>query len=739
MQVAYDQITLNRLSEAISEAEKRKNPKVEPEHLLGVDLASKTSSLLSLCRSALVDVRQVRWLIQQRLAGLPVESSRAGNNPPKFSKRFTRYIELAEQKVRKAHHASLTLAILLDKILADFSDALARDLHELGLFAFESRAPEPAELCTRQEHAGKSVPKDVLEELCIDLTRLAEEGKIDPVIGRDKEIQEVWIQLNHRGLKNALLLGDPGVGKTAIVEGLALNTVAGKVPGLEGKRILSLDAASLLAGTSYRGELEKRLKTLIEALERNRDGYILFVDEIHNLVGGGEPNIMNLLKPSLARGSIQLIGATTEEEFKRYFEKDEAAIRRLGKIRVNEPSKEDVRRILENLKPIYEEHHQVAYTDNALDAIISLSDHHLCDLRFPDKAIKVLDKSGAQISVSRGLRETTRITVTENDIRGVISMMAGIPLSRLSVEPEQVMARISRTLKNSVVGQNSAIEEIIVQVDSIIRESRVCPKPPSVLLFVGPEGVGKRYCAKLLANELFGNGHRMIQVPTFHLQGEQADVWLTGAKPGFIGHDRGGFLSEKVKRYPHSIVFIDKADTIHPNAKALLAEIMESGEIIDAKGGPTRIDQCIFILAVAADSFPRPKQSIKTAMWPYLGAISEHVKGIIPFQPIGNEHIRRLSDVLLDRLLAGRRNGVHDFRLHLTEVSRQRIADNGWAAGNAVHCLEDYLQRKLVAPLKLTSIGTGKKPRLTVTIDYSEGRGFFAVMASEAKAVPAPQ
>ena len=498
--------------------------------------------------------------------------------------------------------------------------------------------------------------ENVLEKYGRDIVKNVKDNKVDPVIGRDEEIASITRILSRKTKNNPVLIGEPGVGKTAIVEGLAQRIVKGDVPNsLKDKTIWELDLGALIAGAKYRGEFEERLKKVLKEIKDSNGKIILFIDEIHTIVGAGStPGSMdaaNILKPALSRGEIQCIGATTLDEFRKSIEKDGALERRFQKVLVEPTTKEETLMILQNIKDRYEEHHNVTYTDDAIKACVTLSDRYISDRCLPDKAIDVMDEAGSRIHISNipvsvemeeqeakienvkrlkniavseckyelaadyrdqeaNLQEEynqmrmewernisqKRIIINELEIAEVISMMTGIPVQRIGETESAKLKTMSSSLQDSVIGQNEAINKIVKS----IQRSRIGLKDPNkpigTFLFLGPTGVGKTYLAKKLAEFLFGTSDALIRIDMSEYMEKHTVSRMVGAPPGYIGHDEGGQLTEKVKRKPYSILLLDELEKAHSDVFNILLQVMDEGRLTDSNGVTVDFKNTIIIM-----------------------------------------------------------------------------------------------------------------------------------------------
>jgi ATP-dependent Clp protease ATP-binding subunit ClpC len=565
------------------------------------------------------------------------------------------YIEAKNFKNDVIGTEHLLLSILKEKdslaaqILLTFNIDYAGCYNELeNILAGKPTMPTP-------KQAPKKTKTPALDHFGRDLTQLALDGKLDPIIGRVKEIQRVAQVLSRRKKNNPVLIGEPGVGKTAIAEGLALRIVQKKVSRvLHNKRVVALDMGSIVAGTKYRGQFEERMKAIMTELEKAED-VILFIDELHTIVGAGGASgsldASNMFKPALARGELQCIGATTLDEYRMYIEKDGALERRFQKVMIEATTAEETLDILHSVKDRYEEHHHVIFDDKAIYAIINLSERYITDKNFPDKAIDVLDETGSRVHLDniivpkeildleaeieairsekeslaklqdferaaklrdqeRNLveqlndardrwensEESRTATVTEDDIAAVVSMMTGIPTQRIAVSESKKLIDMSQKLKKRVVGQNDAIESI----SKAIRRARAGLKDPNrpigSFIFLGPTGVGKTYLAKQLAEYLFESSNALIRVDMSEYMEKFTVSRLMGSPPGYVGYEEGGLLTEKVRRHPYSVVLLDEIEKAHPDVFNLLLQVMDDGTLTDSLGHKVDFKNTILIM-----------------------------------------------------------------------------------------------------------------------------------------------
>ncbi|MFJ6466532.1 ATP-dependent Clp protease ATP-binding subunit [Streptomyces sp. NPDC091387] len=499
--------------------------------------------------------------------------------------------------------------------------------------------------------AGKQ-PSTTLDEFGRDLTEEAKAGRLDPVVGRAEEIEQTIEILSRRSKNNPVLIGEPGVGKTAIVEGLAQSIVAGEVPeSLKGKRVVSLDMSGMVAGAQYRGQFEERLKKVIEDVQEAGGDIILFIDELHTVVGAGATgegamDAGNMLKPALARGELHVVGATTIDEYRKHIEKDAALERRFQPVLIPEPSVEETVQILEGLRDAYEAHHQVRFADGALTAAAELSDRYISDRFLPDKAIDLMDQAGARVrlrSAGRSTEVVSRedrlaklrrekdqavageefdrasdlkrqiaevegelagveerregvVSVTASDIADIVSRSTGIPVSQLTASEKEKLLGLEEQMHDRIVGQNEAV----TAVSEAVRRNRAGMgdpnRPVGSFLFLGPTGVGKTELAKTLAELLFGDADRMIRFDMSEFQEKHTVARLVGAPPGYVGYDEAGQLTEKVRRKPYSVVLFDEVEKAHPDVFNTLLQILDDGRLTDAQGRTVDFRHCVVIM-----------------------------------------------------------------------------------------------------------------------------------------------
>lgn len=441
--------------------------------------------------------------------------------------------------------------------------------------------------------------KEIPEEFGYDLTKAAAEGKLDPVVGRETEISRVIEILGRRKKNNPILIGEPGVGKSAIVEGIALRIASGEIsPVIAKKKIISLDIAAVVAGTKYRGDFEKRLKNIISTASNDPD-LILFIDEFHTIVGAGGAqgslDAANMLKPALARGEIQCIGATTMDEFRKIIEKDGALDRRFQKIVIESTNIEQSISILSKLKNNYEEFHNVNYTADAIESCVRLTDRYIADKSLPDKAIDAMDEAGSMVRIKTGGKQF-QATVTEDDIATVVSKMTGIPVNRIAEPEGSRIIKMRAELRTRIIGQDDAVDMVVNAIQRNRAGLKDPGRPIGSFLFFGPTGVGKTKLAKCLAEYLFDSEENIVRIDMSEYMEKFSVSKLIGAPPGYVGYEDGGRLSERVKRKPYCVVLLDEIEKAHPDIFNLLLQVLDDGMLTDSEGYTVSFRNTILIM-----------------------------------------------------------------------------------------------------------------------------------------------
>ncbi len=555
---------------------------------------------------------------------------------------------------------------------------------------------------------------DCLSKYCINLNEMALAKKIDTLIGREVEIERVIEILCRRNKNNPLIVGEPGVGKTAIVEGLSsLIATANITKTLKETVIYSLDMGALVAGTKYRGDFEERLKQVINNIQKLPSA-ILFIDEIHTIIGAGSNNggsldASNLLKPMLARGTLRCIGSTTFKEYQNYFEKDAALARRFQKIVIDEPSLELAIQMLKGLKSFYEIHHNVVYEDKALEAAVILSDRYINDRRLPDKAIDVMDEAGAHIKLNKKAPQD-KITITESDIENIIAKIAHIPSKTISQDELEKILRLEEELKAHIFGQDLAIEELVNAIKLSKAGLRDHDKPIGCYLFSGPTGVGKTKLAKTLAKALSMELHRFDMSEYME---KHSISRLIGSPPGYVGFDQGGLLTDEVRNSPHSIVLLDEIEKAHPDIHNILLQLMDYGKVTDNNGISVNFCNTIVILTTNAGAasvnknnmgFNELKQIVSNSK-----ESNEHINhtfspefrnrldAIIEFNPLSEEAIIKIVNQYFEKL----ENQLSDKNISITvdNKAKEYLSDIGFDTYRGARELERIIDKKIKQPL----------------------------------------
>ena len=678
------------------EAERTECDNVSPEHLLLGILRQNVSKATRMMYKVQPDLLSLKRHLEKvarerKVATVP------DRNSLELNREATRLMRLSVLEARAQHSEEVDTEHLLRAMLKDQGSPIQQLLEEHGLTRenvygdvkdgysqmddedeseksdgqFETSGSIDKESSTLTMKKSSKSGTPVLDNFCTDLTAKARKGELDPVVGREKEMERVAQILSRRKKNNPILIGEPGVGKSAIVEGLAQRIVERKVARqLWGKRILTLDMASMVAGTKFRGQFEERVRNLLQELEANPD-VIIYIDEIHTIIGaGGSQGSMdaaNMLKPALARGQMQCIGATTIDEFRKTIEKDGALDRRFQKIIVAQSTAEETLQILYRLRPAYEKHHNVQYTDEALDACVRLTQRYVSDRSFPDKAIDAMDESGARMHIfnipanmeidnletelrdieerknmaiksqnyeaAADLRdelqmkseqleqlqrawveeqEQNHTLVTEDTVAQVVSIMTGIPAHRIGDEENTRLRQLHKNLHDCVVGQDEAVQKVA----RAIQRSRVGLKDPNrpigTFLFVGPTGVGKTYLTKRLAVEMFGSEASLIRIDMSEYGEKHTVSRMMGAPPGYVGYEEGGQLTERVRRKPYSIVLLDEIEKAHPDVFNILLQVMDEGRLTDGNG--TTIDFRNTIIIMTSNSGTRQIKDFGTGI-----------------------------------------------------------------------------------------------------------------------------
>jgi ATP-dependent Clp protease ATP-binding subunit ClpA len=572
--------------------------------------------------------------------------------------------------------------------------------------------PEQREQRSEQANEGdkdKKKKESALDAYCVNLNRKARDGRIDPLIGREAEVQRTIQILCRRQKNNPLLVGDPGVGKTAIAEGLALKIVRGEVPEvLEDATVFSLDMGTLLAGTRYRGDFEERLKQVMKEIEQHPKA-IMFIDEIHTVIGagatsGGAMDASNLLKPALASGSLRCIGSTTYKEYRQYFEKDRALVRRFQKIDVNEPSVPDTIEILKGLKPYFEEFHKLRYTNDAIKAAVELSARYIHDRKLPDKAIDVIDETGAsQMLVAEAKRKKT---IGVKEIEAAVATMARIPAKTVSKDDAEVLRNLETTLKRTVYGQEKAIEALSSSIKLARAGLRDGEKPIGCYLFAGPTGVGKTEVARQLSSSL---GVELVRFDMSEYMERHTVSRLIGAPPGYVGFDQGGLLTDQIDQHPHCVLLLDEIEKAHPDLFNILLQVMDHGKLTDNNGKQVDFRNVILIMTTNAGAADMAKNAYGFTRQKREGDDTEAINKLfapefrnrldatISFGHLPKTVVARVVDkfvLQLEAQLADR-----NVTIELSDEAREWLVENGYDEAMGARPMARLIQQTIKTPL----------------------------------------
>lgn len=588
-----------------------------------------------------------------------------------------------------------------------------------------------------QPNVGKVGATTALDKYGHDLTKQAQAGKLDPVVGREVEIERVVQILSRRKKNNPILIGEPGVGKSAIVEGLALRIVGNEAGALAGKRIITLDVASMVAGTTYRGQFEERMKAVLQELQRHPE-VILFIDEIHTIIGAGNAqgslDAANILKPALARGEVQCIGATTTNEYRTSIEKDGALERRFQKVVVRPTTPEETLSILNRLSEHYAEYHYVVYPEETLQAAVSLAERYLTDRAFPDKAIDVMDEAGARAHARAkavGDEPQEPYTITVDDIASVVSMMSGVPVQRVQKAETERLRTMDETLRKRVIGQDESVDTIV----RAIRRSRLGLRDPrrpiGTFFFLGPTGVGKTYLAQCLAEEMFGSRDAVIRFDMSEYMEKHTVSLLVGAPPGYVAHEDGGKLTEAVRRKPYSIVLFDEIEKAHPDIFNILLQVMDEGRLTDRQGHVVDFRNTIIILTSnvgtrqlkefgAGIGFGVSDMDTKTSNQMLLKALQKtfppeflnRIDNVITFQPLTRDALARIVNIEVALLQERLRKTGH--QLVLTPEATTQLAEKAYDPQNGARPVKRAIQTYLEDPLTDVLLAHPQQKRITI-------------------------
>mgnify|MGYP001177171216 FL=1 len=734
------------LHRALSLATERSHEYATLEHLL-LALTDDQDSMAVL-RACGVDVEQLKQDLTEFIDGELNNLVSPKLAEPKPTASFQRVVQRAAIHVQSSGREEVTGANVL---VAIFSEREAHAVYFLQIhdmtrldavnYISHGIAKVPgfsqskgADGVDQDSGEDKVVQKgsEALDAYCVNLNKKAIAGKIDPLIGRENEIERTIQVLCRRTKNNPLYVGDPGVGKTAIAEGLARRIVKEEVPEvLIGHTIYALDMGALLAGTRYRGDFEERLKAVLNELEETDDS-ILFIDEIHTVIGagatsGGSLDASNLLKPSLQSGTLRCMGSTTYKEYRGYFEKDRALVRRFQKIDVYEPSVEDAVKILRGLKPYYEEHHSVRYTAEAVRQAVELSARYIHDRKLPDKAIDVMDEVGA----SRMLlpENKRRKTITVKDVETVIAKMARIPPKTVSRDDKKTLENLERDLKTMVFGQDKAIYAISSAIKLARAGLREPEKPIGSYLFSGPTGVGKTEVARQLARSM---GIELVRFDMSEYMERHTVSRLIGAPPGYVGFDQGGLLTDAIDQQPHSVLLLDEIEKAHPDLFNILLQVMDHGKLTDHNGKSIDFRNVVLIMTTNAGAAELTKQAIGFEREDRAGDDEEAIEkmfspefrnrleAVIGFANLSHEVMSRVVDKFVMELEA--QLSDRDVTIELTDAAREWLAKKGYSKNFGARPLARVIQEHIKMPLSEELLFGELTKGGTVRVSITDGK-----------------
>jgi ATP-dependent Clp protease ATP-binding subunit ClpA len=761
------------LHRALALAGERHHEYATLEHLLlSLIDDSDAAAVMRACNVELEALRKnLVQYIDSELENLVVES----NEEAKPTAGFQRVVQRAVIHVQSSGRDEVTGANVLVAIFAERESHAAFFLQEQDMTRYDavnyishgiakrpglsdsSRTPrgsdedgESRESKDQKEGSENKKKEAALEAYCVNLNRKARDGRIDPLIGREAEVQRTIQVLCRRQKNNPLLVGEPGVGKTAIAEGLAHKIVRGAVPEvLANATVFALDMGALLAGTRYRGDFEERLKQVMKEIEQHKDA-ILFIDEIHTVIGagatsGGAMDASNLLKPALAQGVLRCIGSTTYKEYRQYFEKDRALVRRFQKIDINEPTVADAIEILKGLKPYFEDFHKIRYTSEAVKAAVELSARFIHDRKLPDKAIDVIDETGASQMLQPEAKRKKTIGVKE--IEAAIATMARIPPKAVSKDDAEVLQHLEDTLKRVVYGQNAAISALASAIKLARAGLRDPEKPIGCYLFSGPTGVGKTEAARQLAQSL---GVELIRFDMSEYMERHTVSRLIGAPPGYVGFDQGGLLTDAIDQHPHCVLLLDEIEKAHPDLFNILLQIMDHGKLTDHSGKQIDFRNVILImttnagaqdLAKSAYGFHRSKregddrEAIDRLFAP---EFRNRLDAIVPFSRLPPEVIAQVVDKFILQLEA--QLADRNVTIELADEARAWLVKNGYDEAMGARPMARVIQTEIKTPLAdevlFGRLKNGGVVRVVVTGDESGAKKKLGFVYPEGPAQP---
>ncbi len=836
MEAKFSQRVKDVISFSREEALRLGNDFIGVEHLLLGLIREGDGKAIAVLHEFHLDLKMIRKEIEQNLAkssGAAIGKQNLTNIP--LVKQAERVLKLTYLEAKLYKSPMIGTEHLLLSILKNEDSAACSILNKYGVIyenvKDELESMKDDEITPRAEFPGgaeedagneesfssqrKADPKSktpVLDNFGRDLTKMAEAGRLDPIVGREKEIERVSQILSRRKKNNPILIGEPGVGKSAIAEGLALRIVQRKVSRvLFNKRIVSLDLASLVAGTKYRGQFEERMKAVMQEIEKNPD-VILFIDEIHTIIGAGGASgsldASNMFKPALARGEMQAIGATTLDEYRQYIEKDGALERRFQKVIIEPTSAGETVQILNNIKERYEDHHSVTYTEDAIEACVRLTERYITDRHLPDKAIDALDEVGSRVHLTNinvpqeildieekieGLKDEkneviksqqyekaaelrdnerklqeqlevakkkwedeskeNRVSVTEEHVAEVVSMMSGVPVTRISESETGRLANLAQDIRGKVIGQDEAVEKVVKAIQRNRAGLKDPNKPIGSFFFLGPTGVGKTQLAKVLAKSLFESKDSLIRIDMSEYMEKFSISRLVGAPPGYVGYEEGGQLTEKVRRKPYSIILLDEIEKAHPDVFNLLLQALDDGHMTDGLGRKIDFKNTILIMTsnigarqlsdfgsgVGFGTKAKIDQQDEAAKVVVHNALRKafapeflnRIDDMIMFNSLKREDIHKIIDLELN-LLYGRINDL-GYAIEMTDKAKDYIVEKGYDEKFGARPLKRAIQKLIEDPLAEEIVQSHLHEGDTIKLDYKEGDTDLTIEIVKAK------
>ncbi len=738
MEIKISQVLNTIISFAREEAMRTGSYGISPDHLFLGILRHGNNNAANAIKDMDIDVQELKQFIDNKIfTNEHIPYSEIENITLSRGAQNVLNITILEAtRLRTATADSQHLLLALCRITGSYSQTYLREhgidygriltfMEKTGYLVSENQHEESDHSNENQAHQQEQ-PQPQEKEISIedygyDLTEAAQKGLLDPVVGRDSEIERVVEILGRRKKNNALLVGDPGVGKSAIVEGIALKIASGNIPAaLKNKKIISLDLASVVAGTRYRGDFEKRFKAIINEL-KNKPEIIVFIDEIHTIIGAGGASgsldAANMMKPALARGEIQCIGATTMDEFTKVVEKDGALDRRFQKVVVYPADVQYSIDILKKIKFSYEQHHHVTYSDGAIEACAKLSDRYITDKCLPDKAIDALDEAGSMVRLRLNDRKKVSKEVTAEDVATVISKMSGIPVNKVAESEGHRLLKMRERLQNRIIGQDEAIDLVVKAIQRGRAGIKDPDRPIGSFLFFGPTGVGKTQLAKSIAEYLFDSQDNIIRIDMSEYMEKINVSRLIGAPPGYVGFEEGGQLSERVRKKPYCVVLLDEIEKAHPDVFNLLLQVIDEGRLTDNNGRTVNFKNTILIMTsnvgsreiedygsgigftsseknVSANRKSIVEKAVKKAFSPeFINRVDQQIF----FNSLTKEDIEKIIDIELKDL----RNRVLDagFKISVTPSAKRFIAEEGYDPKFGARPLRRAIQKHIEDPV----------------------------------------